>query len=60
MADDERIVEVKTVKTEAPSLSGITLLAVALIVAMGVVIYAVKYASEVTPPLETPTETQTK
>jgi hypothetical protein len=60
MANDERIVEVKTVKTDAPSLSGITLLAVALIVAMGVVIYVVKFAGEATPPLETPTQTQIK
>lgn len=58
MADDERIVEVKTVKSNAPSLSGITLLAVALIVAMGVVIYAVKHAGEATPPLETQTQTK--
>jgi hypothetical protein len=60
MAEDERIVAVKTVKSDAPSLSGITLLAVALIVAMGIVIYAVKYAGEATPPLETPAQTQTK
>lgn len=60
MAEGERIVEVKTIKSDAPSLSGITLLAVALIVAMGIVIYAVKHAGETTPPLETPTQAQTK
>jgi hypothetical protein len=58
VTDDERIVEIKTAKSNAPSLSGITLLAVALIVAMGVVIYAVKRAGEATPPLETQTQTK--
>jgi hypothetical protein len=59
MAEDERIVEVKTVKSEAPSLSGIALLAVLMVVAMGLIIFAVKHTGETTPPVETP-QTQTK
>lgn len=60
MAEDERIVEVKTIKTEAPSLAGIALVAVLMVFAMGLIIFAVKQSGDTLPPLETPPQTQTK
>lgn len=53
MDDDAKIVEVKTAKAgPPPTTSGITLLAVAMIIGLGLIVYAAKYAGDApqTPP----------
>lgn len=61
MDDDEKVVEVKTIKTEPPpTAAGITLLATGLVLCLGLIIYAVKYSEEETHPLPTAETTQSQ
>ncbi len=56
MDDDEKIVEVRTVKTgPQATVGGITLMTVAMILCLGFIVYAAKYAggSPTTIPSET-------
>lgn len=51
MDDEEKVVEVRTVKTEPPATtSGITLMAVTMILGLGLIIYAVKYSGDAPQP----------